>query len=540
MTEPTYLYGLHEPGGYDVIGLPEGSWIVFTEELGHDPSHMGGMDYRPYSERGINVIARLNNGYHPHGTIPAPAYYADFAQRVENFVRASQGCHRWIIGNEPNHPQEWPNDQSIHAAQYVDCYNLCAGAVLAAQPGAEVIPAPVAPWSALGTPSDWLAYFDQLMRYCRGIGAIALHTYTHGADPALITSNVKMDVPYENRLYHFRAYLDFLALIPTRLHDRHVYITETNQDQPWENVNSGWVKEAYKEIDGWNRSAIEFSAPIIHCLALYRWPNFDDRHIIYKDKVQEDMRDAIKFGYIVPVEKEPPVGTNLLVNGDLEHPYEAQLDDNGHPMQTIQVAHGWRGWWYSVAPEFKPVEAAFPNRVKEGATAQQFFKNFDKPNGGILQVVTGLEPGSLYRLTGWVQVWTSGEDDPDYSNGRAWNDLGVSPYGETDPDDPDNLWSTPVRAYDDYVQVSLEFTAPSDRATIFCRSVFEWPMRNQNAYWDALELVKVDDGTEPPDEPPPDGDGFKQLYKAKSVEAAVLRDAYAELEAFYANLADNT
>jgi hypothetical protein len=49
--------------------------------------------------------------------------------------------------------------------------------------------APVAVWNV--ETGDWLEYFDVLMQEEQD--GIALHTYTHGSDPSLITSEAMMD-----------------------------------------------------------------------------------------------------------------------------------------------------------------------------------------------------------------------------------------------------------------------------------------------------------------------------------------------------------
>ncbi|HUT21590.1 MAG TPA: hypothetical protein VM366_20750, partial [Anaerolineae bacterium] len=78
--EPRYLYGFHDPGGEHLMveaGKP--GWVLVTEEIGHDPSWPSGRDYSSLATQGLGVIVRLNNGYHPNGTIPEPQHYDDFA-----------------------------------------------------------------------------------------------------------------------------------------------------------------------------------------------------------------------------------------------------------------------------------------------------------------------------------------------------------------------------------------------------------------------------------------------------------------------------
>jgi hypothetical protein len=86
-----------------------------------------------------------------------------------------------------------------------------------------------------------------------GLDAIAVHTYTHGPDPALVVDEAHMGPPYEAYHYNFRAYRDYLNAHPAWARSLPVYITETDQVGPWEDANRGWVWAAYREIDEWNQ-----------------------------------------------------------------------------------------------------------------------------------------------------------------------------------------------------------------------------------------------------------------------------------------------
>ena len=123
-------------------GIP--GWILFTEELGNDPNDQRGSDYSRWADQGFGIIARLNNGYEPRGTIPLSNRYADFATRCANFARNSRGCHIWIIGNEMNFAVERPGvefDRSqnppklvrpgeiIQPGMYANCYRQCRTAI---------------------------------------------------------------------------------------------------------------------------------------------------------------------------------------------------------------------------------------------------------------------------------------------------------------------------------------------------------------------------------------------------------------------------
>ncbi len=318
--ESPYLYGLHDPGGEHLMvemGVP--GWVLITEAIGFDPRNQKGKDYTYLTRQGLSVMVRLNAGYAGVGTLPYEKHYAAFAQRCANFVAASAGAHIWIIGNEPNHPIEWPGadwdwntaqpvspqtvGEKITPERYAKAYLLAREAIHSV-PGHEedlVLTAAVAPWNALcaypGNPrGDWIIYFRHMLRY---IGAdncdgITLHTYTHGADPNLIHAETRMQPPFQWRHYQFRAYRDFMAVIPWEMHHLPVYITEADQNEPWANENNDWVKRAYGEIDYWNK--LHPFRPI-RALILYRWSRSDPWYIEGKAGVIEDFREAMAFRY---------------------------------------------------------------------------------------------------------------------------------------------------------------------------------------------------------------------------------------------------
>ncbi len=320
LCDSPFIYGLHDSGGEQTmldVGTP--GWVLVTEAIGHDPNDRSGADYRRFSDRDLGVIVRLNNAYNPGGTISFERDYADFAGRCANFVAASHGAHIWILGNETNHPIEWPGaewnwgpgwpapvspdkrGEEITPARYASCYKQCRTAIraVAGHGQDQVLVSAPAPWNILLTypanpNGDWVKYFTDILT---AIGAgnldgITLHTYTHGGAPALITSDERMgDARFKHLRYHFRAYQDFMAAIPQAMRGLPVYITESNQgDQAWDNANTGWVRAAYAEIDAWNRA----NAQKIRSLLLYRWPQVpNDRWGIEgKAGVIDDFRQA--------------------------------------------------------------------------------------------------------------------------------------------------------------------------------------------------------------------------------------------------------
>lgn len=295
MTNSPFIYGMHDRSPSNIL---DGKGTTFiTEAIGHDPNDHHGGDY---SDIAGGVMVRLNNGYRPNGTIPRPEHMVDFVARVRNFVAASRGNHDWIIGNEPNHSQERPHGMTITPEYYAQVFTLCWEAIhgLDAHKDDRVITAGIAPWNMES--GNWLEYLHEMLERIDATGTadgIALHAYTHGANPFFVTSDERR----HGWLWHFRTYQDQIKTIPPG-YMRHLplYITEANQGGPWENVNRGWVQAAYKEIDDWNKAGNQE----IRALVLYRWA-YDQWSIDRKPNVVADLHAAMEHSYTW-TQPEPP------------------------------------------------------------------------------------------------------------------------------------------------------------------------------------------------------------------------------------------
>jgi hypothetical protein len=314
-----YIYGLHDPGGEGHMGSNKG-WITFTIEVGSDPNNYSGSDFSGYSAAGYGVICRLNNGYGSAGTIPFDSQYDNFAQRCANFVSATSGVDYYIIANEPNLPVEWagnvngdPNTgQPITSARYISCYTKCHTKIKTASPSAKVCPAASGTWAPPYPGQGIEGFLDYWVNCLNGIGAskidgLILHAYTHGCDPALVTSTQKMGAPYQAINYHFQVYRNYMSAVPSTMRTKPVFITECNQNiecadgsnphHIWYNVNNGWVRAIYSEINSWNNA----NSQKIRCVCLFRWPNdnIGGYNFGLQDmgNVVQDFQQAAAYGY---------------------------------------------------------------------------------------------------------------------------------------------------------------------------------------------------------------------------------------------------
>jgi hypothetical protein len=177
-------------------------------------------------------------------------------------------------------------------------------------------------------------------------------------------------------------------------------------------------------------------------------------------------------------------------------------------VHEVKVADDWHPWWHrsDVRPEYKiATKDVDANRIHGGRAAQQWFTTHATHTGGIYQQVQDVPIGNALVFTAWVQAF-SRDDDEDWrtSNGRYRMRVGLDPYGGTDPEASDVVWSDVVQPYDAWTQVQVNTTARSDRCTVFLWGQAEWPVKHNNGYVDDCQLVYLAPEALPPEPPPPE------------------------------------
>ncbi len=432
--ENQYIYAIHEPGGEHLmkVGNEARGWIVFTEALYANPNNHEGTkhNYQQYADQGFGVVVRLNHDYGENGTIPRQALYRDFSQRVANFVKNSPGAHIWIIGNEMNLAREQPriapgsNEREfITPLRYAECYVMCRRAIksLRGHENDQVVVGPIGPWNPEtpydahpqgiypenrinGNIGDYIIYLRDILNTIgrENCDAICIHAYTHGYDPQLIFSEDKMDPPFHNYNFHFRTYQDQLNIIPQAFRDLPIYLTETNGDDTWPNVNSGWVKNAMHEVNEWNKQP---GNQQIRCVALYRWPPYDKWNLNDKDQVHRDLQESVSFGYTwkempdvrPPVVVDPPAvsGPKYRTNF-ISHNVPSSVTTDRLILVTVQVENaGSDTWTTSGSP---PYQLGF--QWYDAQSQFKFAQQFRLPHD--------VAPGQSFNMTAQVSTPDTG------------------------------------------------------------------------------------------------------------------------------------
>lgn len=295
------LIGIHDKEG--IIVTPPETWILDTIALSENPVAHNYNEQRRW-------ICRVNWGYGSTGTIPEPIQDNEFLYRLSKYVSGSKNCRRWIIGNEPNLPREWPNNQPIHPSRYAEFYLKCRDVIhkQAGHEKDEVLIAASGPWNNeykyVGNPNgDWIQYFRDIFKVtgleCDGF---SLHAYTHGYDRSLVTSEAMMNAPFQNHHYNFRTYRDYCVTIPDIFAHLPIYITEANGNGPWQAV--GLMPAMAVEINNWNR---ESEGRKILSLIFYRYPAYDQGvkfHMQGKPDVLDEYKATVALNFKSPQPSE--------------------------------------------------------------------------------------------------------------------------------------------------------------------------------------------------------------------------------------------
>jgi hypothetical protein len=285
------LYGVHDEEASSGFLKPD-EWCLGLVELSQNP---GGKSYR--SE--LNWLLRMNWGYGSTGTLPDGSLFP-YLKSLVGFAQSCKGATRFIIGNEPNHPQEWPNGKQISAKAYADAFIASYKALKAVDSSFSVIPAAIAPYR-----EGWLDYLVDVFENIRLSGinpdGIAIHAYLRSADPAQVSDEglQALSGPLKGTYWGFLTYRDVLSHVPAAWKGVPAYITEIDEDLPdgWVDLNTGVVKAVYEEINSWNQRP---ETQKIHAGILYRWPKYDKFYLVGKLNALQDFTEASEKGYKAP------------------------------------------------------------------------------------------------------------------------------------------------------------------------------------------------------------------------------------------------
>ena len=145
------------------------------------------------------------------------------------------------------------------------------------------------------------------------------------------------------------------------------------------------------------------------------------------------------------------------------------------------------------AAEITNASQQYPYRVHSGEQAVNIFARARLFNSGLYQQFYHVPMGSLLRFSVWAQGWQCAS----YINCQ-WGELsdipanmnlqvGIDPFGGTDPYTNTIVWSVPVESFDHWSQIEVSAVAMYQVVTVYVRAAprWEWPRNDgNNAYFD--------------------------------------------------------
>jgi len=241
-------------------------------------------------DKHIAVWVRLNYGYHPRGTLPPPGTEEErrFFKQATEIIRSTRRVKGWILGNEPNNPQEWPSGKELTVEYVSDFY----ARVWRATPiPIWVSPPPLDPFSPYL--EGGYVYLWKMISYFRR-NNIRPEFWTFQAKTQLSVPALDLEwmefgyPPLTGRSMNFGAMLEMLAYVYVRFPIRAIVISECNPQRP-----SEYVGDIRSDTPvGWTNDPDRQNRWVTHALRLFRLFSFFTPHIFWYVHFYRWARDA--------------------------------------------------------------------------------------------------------------------------------------------------------------------------------------------------------------------------------------------------------
>jgi len=203
----------------------------------------GLQDYPP---GGWCIPPEEGNPYYKDGVVSHFANWA--ADVVQTLMVDHEVCGHFIIGNEPNHPNEHGGDGYYPPEWYADVYGSCRQAMLQRDPDAVVIVAGVSPKTRPDL--QWGPYLCSLAVNCSQAGAtdFAVHSY------ADLVTGAPRDIDKAYARGQFEQYIGFVE--GAIGYANRYYIAETNiHGEQWGEYRETWLIHFFDAVAEWNDNA---------------------------------------------------------------------------------------------------------------------------------------------------------------------------------------------------------------------------------------------------------------------------------------------
>lgn len=270
------LLGLHDRAGGEFLaqnGIR--GWCLDTVEIGFQPRTL---DYSTLSLKGVRVLAQLTFGSSGAGTLPTLDQYAAFANAVLGTIKSSSGVFGFVIGNEPNHPDQWPQGLAITPELYGQFWNMVWFNVPSRIP---VIPAPLDPY--FGPDADSRDYWARMMQaILKGSGGrrggadgLMFHPQAQWHDKSLVRSDLTFnDPPLQGLPFHWKAWQALYDVTPAPFKVLPIYLSRCRAGAQTPFGAPGWAADdagLMAEMISYERENNIQHANLVSALILYNF-----------------------------------------------------------------------------------------------------------------------------------------------------------------------------------------------------------------------------------------------------------------------------
>ena len=308
-----HLLGMHDwspDWGRIIRDAGLSGWAVTTHALSEQHSY----DYRELAAYNVTPLARLNWGYGSPARSRLPTSMSTLPMSAPPLWPPVPAVCAGSSATSPITPMNGPTARSSCPMTMQRCFTLARRAIQEIQPAAQVMAAAVAPWDDTtkypgNEKGDWLQYMAEILAeivLLGGCDGLAIHSYIHGSDPALIYSTATMDPPFADRYFHFLAYQDTLGAVPPALRSVPIHLTEfDNCNGPWLDQNDGLIASMAMEVDSWNRTP---GTQKINSASCYRHSSDDWWTMSNKPQRMTDFAEAVSLAIPSPAALTAPPG----------------------------------------------------------------------------------------------------------------------------------------------------------------------------------------------------------------------------------------
>lgn len=162
---------------------------------------------------------------------------------------------------------------------------------------------------------------------------------------------------------------------------------------------------------------------------------------------------------------------------------------------NTSVANSWTHYRLSGSTSCQIMQSLneqMPGGPGGQVSCQQIWSDGNSFEAGFYQRVLGAVVGRTYRVSGWLMsIYDFGVDHtPIYQDGSIYQKIGIDPYGGTDPNSANVIWSWDDPLDKSWREVMVDAAAKATAITVFARTRNTASAPNCMSFHDAFTLAQ--------------------------------------------------